>query len=141
MENWAPSIARAKDSGIFPSFVHPVDLMIEQVSTKDIGHAAFRALNDPINGQRYISVAGPKQYSAADAALYLAEHLGQNVNATELDEDKWHGVWGGLGWSEDRCRLYQEFFNSINSGLARFSEEDDVWRGSDDLESVLKRMV
>lgn len=141
MENWMPSVAGAKASGNFASFVHPTSLKIEQVSTKDIGAAIVRALSEGHDGQRYISVAGPERYSADDGAAALAAHMSQEISPVELGREKWHGVWGGLGWSEDRCRLYEEFFMSINSGLAVFSDEDEIWRGKDSLDDVIKRLA
>ena len=42
------------------------------MSTTDIGRAAMRALTDPADGQRYVSVAGPEAISAADVALAIA---------------------------------------------------------------------
>lgn len=140
-ENWAPAFAAAADTGVLNSFVHPVDMTIEQVSTQDVGAAAVRALTDDAGGTRFVSVAGPAPVSAQDVALAMTQHLGKNIHAAELDSSKWHGIWQNIGWSEDRCRLYAAFFHSINDGTARVEPSDTLWRGVDGIDDVVTRLL
>ena len=141
MENWAPVLAKAVTDGVLPSFVHPLDRKIEQVSTADIGRAAMRALTNPISGQRYVSVAGPEAISASDVALTIAGTIERAVNPVALAADSWDAIWAGLDWSEDRRRLYAEFFASINDGTAAFDPADELWRGKDSIANVAARML
>ena len=141
MENWAPVIPKAVVDGVLPSFIHPLDRKIEQVSTTDIGRAAIRALTDPADGQRYVSVAGPEAISAADVALAVAGRLDSAVNPVALAPESWDAIWAGLDWSPDRRRLYAEFFASINDGTAVFDPADELWRGTDGIADVASRML
>ena len=141
MENWAPVLPKAVADGVLPSFIHPLDRKIEQVSTTDIGRAAIRALTDPADGQRYVSVAGPEAISAADVAGAVAGLLDGAVNPVALAPESWDAIWAGLDWSADRRRLYAEFFASINDGTAVFDPADELWRGTDGIGDVASRML
>lgn len=141
MENWAPVLPKAVADDVLPSFIHPLDRKIEQVSTADIGRAAIRALADPVDGRRHVSVAGPKTISAADVSLAVAGLRDGVVNPVALAPESWDGIWAGLDWSLDRRRLYAEFFAIINDGTAVFDPADELWRGEDSIVDVSARLL
>ena len=138
MENWDPSIAKAINEGSLGSFIKRTDLEIEQVSTADIARCAIECLNQTTLGNRCISVAGPAAYSAIDVAAAMSEALLREIKAVGIPEENWWNIWQGLGWTVNRCELYQEFFNSISSGLAKFDNSDEIWRGSVSIDQYVK---
>lgn len=140
MENWTPLAIKAKDSGSLLSFLDPADLKIEQVSTGDIGIAVADLMQDPVKGKRVVEMAGPETYSAADAAAALGETLGRTIEAMPIPRENWAGIWAGMGWSKDRCRLYTEFFDGLNAGHVAFSGEGETRRGSDSLSAVMQKL-
>ena len=115
--------------------------LVEQVSTLDIARCAIESLDQLASGQRYISVAGPKMYSAVDVAAAKSKKLSREIDTVWIPEKNWRNIWQSLGWTENRCDLYQEFFNSISSGMAKFNEADEVWRGSTSLETYVNSKV
>ena len=141
MENWDPSISKALEQGTLGSFFQETDLQIEQVSTLDIARCAIESLSQPVSGQRYISVAGPTMCSATDVAAAMSKTLSREIDTVGIPEENWRNIWRSLGWTENRCDLYQEFFNSISSGLAKFNEADEVWRGSISIETYVNSKV
>ncbi len=141
MENWAPVLPPARDKGVLPSFIAPTGLAVEMVSSRDVGRAAARALLDPVVGSRVVGVAGPRQVSPDDVAAALAGLLGKDVTPSVLPRDQWDGVWQTLNWSPDRCRLYGEFFENLNSGHVAFGGDLKMWRGDDPIRDVLKILL
>ncbi|MEC7437997.1 MAG: hypothetical protein VX702_04110, partial [Pseudomonadota bacterium] len=71
----------------------------------------------------------------------IAGTIERAVNPVALAADSWDAIWAGLDWSEDRRRLYAEFFASINDGTAAFDPADELWRGKDSIANVAARML
>jgi uncharacterized protein YbjT (DUF2867 family) len=141
MENWAPVLAPARDKGLLPSFIAPTGLAVDMVSSRDVGRAVAHALLDPVDGRRVIGVAGPRQISPDDVAAALAGLLGRDVTPSILPRDQWDGIWQTLNWSPDRCRLYGEFFENLNSGHVVFADDLEIWRGEDPIRDVLETLL
>jgi uncharacterized protein YbjT (DUF2867 family) len=141
MENWEPVLGPVREKGILPSFIAPLDLAVDMVSSTDVGRAAARALLDPVDGSRIVGVAGPQSYTPNDVATTLADLLGKDVSPAILPRDQWDGIWQTLNWSPDRCRLYGEFFENLNSGHIVFSADTEIWRGNDTLRDVLETVL
>ena len=85
-----------------------------------------------------VGVAGSLQVSPDDVVAALAGLLGKDITPSVLPRDQRDGVWQTLNWSPDRCRLYGEFFENLNSGHVVFADDLEIWRGEDPIQDVLE---
>src|SRR5262249_37244362 len=77
-ENWAASVATARDQAILPNFLPP-NRKIPQISTVDVGRFAAEALLHPSKGRSVLNLAGPEDYSPEDIADAFSAALGRHV--------------------------------------------------------------
>lgn len=91
MENWAPALAVARESGVLPTFHIPIDATFPTVSAHDVGLEAANLLKQPIDGNdtEVVHIEGPYRYSAKDVADTLSYLLGQTVVAQAAPRAKW----------------------------------------------------
>jgi uncharacterized protein YbjT (DUF2867 family) len=81
MENSKWDVAPARDSGVFPSFLQPLDKPVPMVSTLDIGRLAARLLRESWTGRRVVELDGPSRVTPNQIAAILSNLLGHSVIA------------------------------------------------------------
>src|SRR6202021_709740 len=68
MENAAWDVAPARDDGVIPSFLQPLDKPVPMVATADIGRVAAELLRETWNGHRVVELEGPHRVSPNEIA-------------------------------------------------------------------------
>src|SRR5580704_1986352 len=79
MDNAAWDVAPARDAGVVPSFLQPLDKPVPMVATADIGHLVATLLQETWTGRRIVELEGPRRITPNHIAATFAEILGRPV--------------------------------------------------------------
>jgi len=118
MENFAPDIAQASKTGLFRSFLQPLDAARPMVATGDIGRMIAQALHEHWTGRRIIEVSGPSAYSPLDVANALTKAARREVRAEPVAREAWAEIFVAQGSSPPGPRI--EMIDGFNSGWIAF---------------------
>jgi uncharacterized protein YbjT (DUF2867 family) len=140
MENSLWDIAPARDTGVMPSFLQPLDRAYPMIATADIGRVIAGALTQSWQGRRVIEIEGPRRYTQHEIAALLGGVLGRSVKAQAVPRDQWEALFQAQGtvWPAPRI----EMIDGFNSGWIEF--EDGVNErviGATGYEAVLAELV
>jgi NAD(P)H dehydrogenase (quinone) len=135
MQNWARVIKPALETGVLPSFHHPVSKIFPTISAADLGGIAVELLQQKPSGSRphIVHAEGPRRYSALDVAATLSEILGQQIVAKELPEENWIPVLTRAGSSESYANLIRELYVAHNAGRIDAEPGGEVRLGTTEL--------
>jgi NAD(P)H dehydrogenase (quinone) len=114
MENFKGNIAYAKESGMLPSFLNPLDLSIPMVSANDIGKLAADLLEETWKGHRVLELAGPCSYSANDVAYVLSYHLNRSVKAEVIPVEDYAATYESFGFTAASSKIMAEMNEGFN---------------------------
>lgn len=137
MDNAGGLLPLAREQGIAPSFLMPLDRAIPQVATADIGRVAADLLAGDWPGRRIVELSGPRDYAPVDVASALAEVVGRPVQAVAFPREAWAGFFEELGMSEASGRRWAEMIDGFNSGWIAFEGGHQAAAGERDLASAL----
>jgi NAD(P)H dehydrogenase (quinone) len=118
MQNWTRVIPGALESGVLPSFHHPLDKRFPTVAAQDVGAVSAALLMEPAraNGVRVVSVEGPRRISATYVADVLSETSGRDIAARELPREQWTPALKLAGLSDAHARLITDLYDVHNAG-------------------------
>jgi NAD(P)H dehydrogenase (quinone) len=135
MQNWARVIKPALETGVLPSFHHPVSKIFPTISAPDLsGIAVELLLRKPAGSRLHIVHAeGPRRYSAADVAATLSEISGRQIVAQELPEKDWIPTLIRAGISQSYAELVFELFVAHNAGRIDVEPGGEVRLGTTEL--------
>ncbi|MBW4566447.1 MAG: NmrA family NAD(P)-binding protein [Tolypothrix carrinoi HA7290-LM1] len=88
MQNWAGVVATAKEQGVLPSFLTPLERQIPMVSTADIGRVCAEAMLEDWTGKRIKELRG-EDVSPNDVAAAFATAIRRDVQAVETPRSDW----------------------------------------------------
>ncbi|CAB3692800.1 hypothetical protein LMG27174_03252 [Paraburkholderia rhynchosiae] len=120
MENSLWDIARARDTGIMPSFLQPLDRAYPMVATDDIGRVIADTLTQSWQGRRVIEIEGPQRYTQHEIAALLGGALKRDVKAQAVPRDQWEALFQAQGTPWPAPRI--EMIDGFNSGWIDFDE-------------------
>jgi NAD(P)H dehydrogenase (quinone) len=120
MDNYRGQIRAARESGILPSMLDPLDLTVPMVATEDIGQIAADVLQREPNGKYVVEVAHLRAYSANDVARSMTSIVGRPVTAVVIPRDERVGVYRSWGLSEGSAREMSAMIDGFNSGWIHF---------------------
>lgn len=141
-ENWGGSLGTLA-SGTVYAFL-PNDLRFPQVATRDIGRTAAAALVEgaPRGTTQIIELAGPQDYSGADAQAALTKITGKPITVAVAPLDAVVPTFTGFGLSKAMAELYREMYEGIISGrVANEGGKARSVRGSVTLEDTLRALT
>jgi NAD(P)H dehydrogenase (quinone) len=115
MENYAGMIAYARDSGVLPSLLQPLDRAIPMVSVADVGRLVADTLRKSWSGQRVIELEGPQRYAPNDVATALTAVFGRSVKAEALPREHWDQAFRALGFTVGSSKAVAEMIDGLNS--------------------------
>ena len=118
LENNLASLARAGDTGVFDSFLQPVDRGFPMAATVDVGAEIARLLVEGWDGRRIVELGS--YYSPADLASAMSEALSKPVEAKAIPRDRWPDVLGHMGLTGDKAHNWEEMQDGFNSGWIDF---------------------
>lgn len=142
MENWAAMLPAAREAGVLPSAKVPLDAASETVSALDVGRTVAALLMEPRPGRRIVNLAGPRDYSPADAAAALALLLGKPVMAVPSSRAETVAALEAAGASADYAAKLADLSDAVNAGRVGFRADDgEMRRGTVTLQEALQRLT
>ncbi|WP_414696233.1 hypothetical protein [Paraburkholderia sp.] len=118
MENSLWDIAPARDTGVMPSFLQPLDRAYPMVATADIGRVVANTLAQSWEGRRIIEIEGPQRYTQQDIAALLGGVLKRGVKARAVPRDQWEALFQAQGTPWPAPRI--EMLDGFNAGWIDF---------------------
>ncbi|AXE96098.1 uncharacterized protein YbjT (DUF2867 family) [Paraburkholderia terricola] len=120
MENSLWDIAPARETGVMPSFLQPLDRPYPMVATADIGRVIADTLAQPWQGRRVIEIEGPQRYTQLEIAALLGGVLGRSVKSQAVPRDQWEARFQAQGTAWPAPRI--EMLDGFNSGWIDFED-------------------
>ncbi|MFL9863112.1 NmrA family NAD(P)-binding protein [Paraburkholderia fungorum] len=140
MENAAWDVAPARDNGIIPSFLQPLDKVVPMVATADVGRVAAQLLQQTWRGVRVVELEGPQRASPNDLAEAFAQVLGRPVRAEGVPRDTWEALFRSQGMKEPLPRM--RMLDGFNENWIAFEGDPaNIVKGEVKLETVLRSLV
>jgi uncharacterized protein YbjT (DUF2867 family) len=140
MENAAWDVAPARDTGVVPSFLQPLDKPVPMVATADIGHLAATLLQEIWTGRRIVELEGPRRITPNRVAATFAEILGRPVRMEPVPRDTWEGLFASQGMKNPTPRA--RMLDGFNEGWIEFENgEQSSRKGRTELKTVLKQLL
>ncbi len=139
MENAAWDVAPAREGGVVPSFLEPLDKKFPMVATEDIGRLAAELLQEVWQGHRAVELEGPQRVSPNDIAAAFTQLLGRPVRMEAVPHDQWESIFRGQGMKNPEPRV--QMLNGFNEGWITFENPASVRKGTVELETVLSGLL
>jgi uncharacterized protein YbjT (DUF2867 family) len=140
MENAAWDVASARDQGVVPSFLQPLDQPVPMVATADVGRVAAQLLQQSWNGVRVVELEGPQRVTPLDIADTFARILGRVVVAEVVQRHTWEALFRSQGMKHSIPRI--SMLDGFNEGWIAFEgQQADIVKGEVELETVLRALV
>ena len=140
MENFAWDVAPAREKGVIPSFLHPLDKVFPMVATEDIGRAAAELLKETWTGVRVVELEGPRRVSPNEVAATFGKLLGKPVRMELVPREKWEESFRAQGITNPLPRV--QMLDGFNEGWIDFEGgAAGTRKGKVELETVLKELV
>ncbi|HEY2548579.1 MAG TPA: NmrA family NAD(P)-binding protein [Candidatus Acidoferrum sp.] len=140
MENSAWDVVPARDTGVIPSFLQPLDKPVPMVATADIGRVAAAALQEEWKGSRIVELEGPHRVTPNEIAATFSELLGRSVRMAIVPRETWESLFRSQGMKNPMPRI--RMLDGFNEGWIEFERgEAGALRGSVALRTVLAGLI
>ena len=140
MENSSWDVAPARETGVIPSFLHPLDKPVPMVATEDIGHLAAELIQQDWTGRRVVELEGPRRVTPNEIAAAFAKLLGRSVRAEAVPRESWEPLFLSQGMKNPTPRI--RMVDGFNEGWIEFETgKTGSLKGKVELESVLKVLI
>jgi len=140
MENFAWDVAPAREKGVIPSFLYPLDKVFPMVATEDIGRVAAELLEETWTGVRVVELEGPRRVSPNEVAATFSKLLGKPVRMELVPHEKWGESFRAQGMTNPLPRV--QMLDGFNAGWIDFEVgAAGTRKGKVELETVLKKLV
>jgi NAD(P)H dehydrogenase (quinone) len=140
MENCSWDVAPARERGVIPSFLQPLDRPFPMVATADIGRVAAEILQEHWSGHRLVELEGPKRVTPNEIAASFARLLGRPVTAEVVARTTWESLFKSQGMRNPGARI--RMLDGFNEGWIEFDRgEAGSRKGIVALEAVLKVLL
>ena len=139
MENAAWDVAPARETGVVPSFLYPLDKPVPMVATTDIGIVAAELLQESWQGKRVVELEGAR-LSPNDVAAGFARVLGREVRMEVVPRATWEALFKSQGMKNPTPRI--QMLDGFNAGWIDFESDARTTRkGTVPLDTVLHDLV
>ena len=140
IENAAWDVAPAREAGVVPSFLQPLDKPVPMVATADIGRVAAELLRESWTGHRIVELEGPQRISPNMIAASFARLLGRDVSMTVVPRDTWEDLFRSQGMKNPTPRM--QMIDGFNEEWICFEgAENEVRKGRVPLDTVLQSLI
>ncbi|OTP69687.1 NmrA family NAD(P)-binding protein [Caballeronia sordidicola] len=140
IENAAWDIAPARETGVVPSFLQPLDKLVPMVATADIGRVAADLLRETWTGRRVIELEGTQRVSPDMIAASLGRLLGHDVRMNIVPRDTWEDLFRSQGMTNPLPRM--QMIDGFNEEWICFEGgQNEVRRGRVPLDTVLQSLI
>ena len=140
MENCRWDVAPAREPGVIPSFLQPLDRPVPMVATADIGRVAAGLLRERWSGRRVVELEGPQRVTPNEIATVFTRLVGRPVRMEAVPRESWEDLFRSQGMKNPIPRI--RMLDGFNEGWIDFDGgEAGSQKGSVALESVLKALL
>jgi NAD(P)H dehydrogenase (quinone) len=140
IENAAWDVAPAREKGVVPSFLRPLDKPVPMVATADIARVAAELLRETWDGSRVVELEGPHRVTPNEIAAAFAKLLRHAVRMEVVPRESWEPLFTAQGMKNPGPRI--RMLDGFNEGWIEFeSGEAGSRKGNVELETVLKGLI
>jgi len=140
MENCRWDVALARETGVVPSFLQPLDKPVPMVAAADIGKLAAELLQEKCEGHRVIELEGPTRVTPNQVATTLAKLLGKPVRMQVVPRESWDALFRSQGMKNTIPRM--RMLDGFNEGWIEFEQgKSGSQKGSTSFEAALKSVI
>jgi NAD(P)H dehydrogenase (quinone) len=140
MENSIWDAAAARERGVIPSFLQPLDKPVPMVATADIGRVAADLLRETWSGRRVVELEAQERVTPNEIAATFARLLGRPVRAEAVPRETWEDLFRSQGMKNPTPRM--RMVDGFNEGWIEFDRgRAGSRKGNVTLETVLKAFL
>jgi len=140
MENSSWDVAPARENGVIPSFLQPLDKPVPMVATDDIGRLASELLQDAWTGRKVVELEGPHRVTPNEIAATFADLFRQPVRIEAVPRETWESLFRSQGMKNPTPRI--RMLDGFNEGWIEFENgEVGSRKGKVGLETVLRSLI
>jgi len=140
MENASWDVAPAREHGVIPSFLQPLDKPVPMVSTADIGRVAAELLQEAWKGRKVVELEGTHRVTPNEIAAAFADLLGRPVRMEAVPREAWESLFKSQGVRNPEPRI--QMLDGFNEGWIEFERgEAGSCRGKVALKTALKTII
>jgi uncharacterized protein YbjT (DUF2867 family) len=140
MENCSWDVAPARDNGVIPSFLQPLDKPFPMVATADIGRVAAEILQETWTGRRVVELEGPHRVTPNEIGSTFASILGHPVKMQPVPRETWEKLFKSQGMKNPTPRM--RMLDGFNEGWIEFeSGKSASLKGKIELKTVLRALA
>jgi NAD(P)H dehydrogenase (quinone) len=140
MENSSWEVVPARENGVIPSFLQPLDKPVPMVATDDIGRLASELLQDGWTGRRVVELEGPHRVTPNEIASTFTDLLGRAVRVEVVARETWEPLFKSQGMRNPTPRI--RMLDGFNEGWIEFENgQAGSRRGSVSLKAVLELLT
>jgi NAD(P)H dehydrogenase (quinone) len=118
LENSRWDVAAARENGVIPSFLQPLDKPVSMVATADIGRVAAELLQEKWSGRKVVELEGPNRVTPNAVAATFAELLGRPVRMDAVPRETWESLFQSQGMKNPMPRI--RMLDGFNEGWIEF---------------------
>ncbi|MGD0893852.1 MAG: NmrA family NAD(P)-binding protein [Terracidiphilus sp.] len=140
MENASWDVGPAREQGVVPSFLQPLDRAVPMVATADIARLAAELIQENWTGSREVELEGPRRITPNEIAATFARLLGREVKTEVVPRETWERLFVGQGMKNPTPRI--QMLDGFNQGWIEFADGGaHARKGATELETVLKGLI
>ncbi len=140
MENCRWDVAPARERGVIPSFLQPLDRPVPMIATADIGQVAAGLLQETWTGQRIVEIEGPHRVTPNAIAATFNQLLNKPVRMEVVPRDTWETLFTSQGMKNPTPRI--QMLDGFNEGWIEFeSGPNGSQKCTTELETVIKGLL
>jgi len=129
-----------RNTGVFSSFLQPLDRHFPMVATEDVGRVAAELLQDDQKGGCVVELEGPRRIAPVEVARALSEVVGRAVRADAVPRDRWKALFTSQGMKHPKPRM--QMLDGFNEGWIDFEGgEGHTVKGRIELKTVLETLA
>jgi uncharacterized protein YbjT (DUF2867 family) len=136
MENCAWDVQPARERGVIPSFLQPLDKLVPMVATADIGKLAAELLASS-EAPGVVELEGPERISPNRIAAAFARLLEKRVTMEVVARDSWEQIFRAHGMKNPLPRM--QMLDGFNQGWIEF--EGNSRKGTTTIDTVLQSLI
>jgi NAD(P)H dehydrogenase (quinone) len=140
IENASWDVAPAREHGVIPSFLQPLDKPVPMVSTADIGRVAAELLQQPWAGRKVVELEGPHRVTPNEIAAAFADLLDHPVRMETVPRETWESLFKSQGMRNPEPRI--QMLDGFNEGWIEFERgEAGSCKGKVALKTALETII
>jgi NAD(P)H dehydrogenase (quinone) len=140
IDNAAWDVVPARDTGLLPSYLQPMDKPFPMVAAKDAGQVAAALIQEDWPGVRVVELEGPSRLSPNGLAGAFASVIGKSVQAVPVPRESWEMLFRAQGMKNPEPRI--RMLDGFNQGWIEFQDGGrKAIKGPTDAVAVIANLV